>query len=337
VLSLLVLATVYGQPAWPDSPANPSPAQSLAQLKLRYRSPSTVPHPDDNAPSAARAALGEALFFDPRLSASSDISCATCHDPDRAWGDGRARAVGAGGHVLARRTPTILNLAWSELLFWDGRATSLEAQAVAPLESPLEMNESAETSAARLRQIEGYRRRFEAAYPGEGITPRTIAKAIAVFERTVVSSPSPFDAWIAGDDRAISASAVRGFVLFNTRANCAVCHEGWSLTDGSFYDIGLPPHDRGRGALVPLPSMQFAFKTPTLRDVARRGPYMHDGSLATLADVVEHYDRGGEARSSRSAEVRPLGLSAADKADLVAFLEALTSPPRPARRPELPR
>lgn len=151
----------------------------------------------------------------------------------------------------------------------------------------------------------------------------------------MVSGPAPFDAWIAGAEEAISPSAVRGFVLFNTRANCAVCHSGWTMSDGAFYDVGLRGTDLGRGALLPM-LVVYAFKTPTLRDVERRGPYMHDGSMATLAEVIEHYDRGGEARPSRSREIRPLGLSAEDKANLLAFMRTLTGAPLARPRPELP-
>jgi cytochrome c peroxidase len=164
---------------------------------------------------------------------------------------------------------------------------------------------------------------------------KTIAQAIATYERTIVSGPAPFDRWVAGDETAISESAKHGFELFNGKANCAVCHSGWNFTDNSFRDIGMRDKDIGRGKWVGIPSMQQAFKTPTLRDVDRRAPYMHDGSLKNLAAVIDHYDRGGTARPSLSDEVRPLGLSGAEKRDLLAFLLTLTGDNPTTRLPVL--
>ena len=337
ILSIVVLVAAGLRPGPTILSTDATDAIPLEELKEKYRRPPTVPFPAHNAHTREREALGKALFFDPRLSQSNAASCATCHNPALSWGDGRPLGVGFAGQSLARRTPTLVNLAWTELLFWDGRAAGLEAQALQPIMSAKEMNQTLDQTIAKLQKVEGYRRLFEQAYPGEGITGPTIAKALATFERTLVSGPAPFDAWIAGSDDAISASAARGFLVFNTRANCAACHSGWNLSDGGFHDIGLPSGDRGRGALLPLRVMQHAFKTPTLRNVARRGPYMHDGSLATLWDVVEQYDRGGETRPSLSKEMRPLGLSTRDKADLVAFMETLTSAEPVIPAPELPR
>jgi cytochrome c peroxidase len=333
---ILSIGAVLAAAVWPEPVTLTTDAAPLERLKRAYHGPPAIPFPADNSYTREREALGKTLFFDPRLSQSNTVSCATCHDPSLSWADGRRVGMGVGGKSLARRTPTILNLAWTELLFWDGRADGLEAQALEPVISAVEMNQSLDDTIGKLQQVEGYRRLFQRAYPGEGITARTIAKAIATFERTVVSGPAPFDAWIAGDNDAISASAARGFLIFNTRGNCLACHGGWNLSDGGFHDIGLPSGDRGRGALLPLQAMQYAFKTPTLRNVARRGPYMHDGSVATLWDVIERYDQGGEARPSRSKDVRPLGLSAQDKADLVAFMETLTSVVAAMPAPDLP-
>jgi len=216
-----------------------------------------------------------------------------------------------------------------------GRKTSLEDQALGPVESADEMNLKLADVVPKLSRIDGYRFAFQQAFPGEGITLATVAKAIATYERTVVSTTAPFDRWIAGDEQAIGAAAKRGFVLFNTKANCAACHSGWNLTDHGFHDVGLPDGDIGRGKFVPLTSMQHAFKTPTLRDVARRAPYMHDGSLADLNAVVEHYDKGGVARPSLSGEMRPLNLTAGEKNDLVAFMLTLTGDAEPVALPAL--
>ena len=313
-------------------------AAGIDELKHAFRRPVTIPFPADNAYTRDRERLGAMLFFDPRVSGSGSMSCATCHNPGLAWGDGLPQAVGHAMQKLSRRTPTILNQAWADSLFWDGRAGSLEAQALGPISAPQEMNQDPTRLVDTLRKLEGYRTLFEIAYPGEGLTTATIAKALATFERTVVSGIAPFDTWVAGDEAAISEPAKRGFLLFNTKARCAVCHRGWNFTDGSFHDVGHETSDLGRGVLLPrLVLMKHAFKTPTLRNVDRRAPYMHNGTLATLRDVVELYDRGGIDRPSRSREIRPLGLTSEDKDALLAFLRTLTSTDTPVTVPELPR
>jgi cytochrome c peroxidase len=323
--------------------AGPKPAVNVASdlgaLKAEYRRPAAVPHPPDNAPSEARVSLGRTLFFDPRLSGSGVVSCATCHNPGLSWADGLERAVGHGMKPLARRTPTILNLAWAGALFWDGRASSLEEQALGPIASPDEMNLPLETLVPKLQAIPEYAAQFEAAYPGEGIRTATIAKAIASFERTIVSGTAPFDAWIEGDEHAISAEAKRGFELFNGKARCATCHGGWRFTDDSFHDIGVTGDDRGRGAVLEnIEVLQFAFKTPTLRNVDRRAPYMHDGSEKELEDTIALYDQGGRVRRpSLSREIVPLELSDEESRQLVAFMRTLTSDEPPVAIPRLPR
>ena len=303
-----------------------------------YRRPHGIPFPAGNERSAARVELGRTLFFDPRLSGSRAISCASCHNPALAWSDARPRAIGHGNRQLERRTPTVENLAWTPELFWDGRAESLEAQALGPIAAPEEMNLPLPEVARRLQAIPGYAPLFARAYPGEPISAPTVARALATFERTLVSAPAPFDRWVAGDGRAISDEAKQGFRLFNTKAGCASCHSGWRLTDDSFHDVGVVGADRGRGAVIELESVQYAFKTPTLRDVARRAPYMHNGSESTLEAVIDLYDRGGRVRRpSVAAEVRPLGLTALEKRALVAFLRTLGSDAAPTVVPTLRR
>ena len=315
------------------------PDADLAALKAKYRRPTASPHPADNAPSAARVELGRTLFFDPRLSGSGLVACSTCHNPGFAWTDGMPRAVGHAMKQLRRRTPTILNVAWAEALFWDGRAGSLEEQALGPIASPDEMNLPLEALIPKLQAIPGYAARFEQAYPGEGITTATIAKAIASFERTVVSGPAPFDAWIEGDEAAIGEDAKRGFALFNGKAACVDCHSGWRFTDDSFHDIGLGGDDRGRAAVLEgIAVLEHAFKTPTLRNVDRRAPYMHDGSEATLEDTIALYDQGGRVRRpSLAHEIRPLELSAQESRQLIAFLHTLTSDDPAEAIPDFPR
>lgn len=313
-----------------------SRAAAFAPLIAKYERPAASAVVPANAD---REALGKALFFDPRLSGSNWISCASCHNPGLGWSDGLPRAVGDGMKILGRRTPTILNVAWADALFWDGRAATLEEQALGPIQAAGEMNLPLDQLAEKIRGVAGYGDLFRKAFPAEEITPQTIAAAISAFERTVVSEKAPFDRWIAGDATAIGDDARRGFIVFNREGRCAQCHSGWRFTDDSFHDIGLVTDDPGRGAQLPqIPVMHSAFKTPTLRNIAARAPYMHNGSVATLDEVIEAYDRGGfVARPSLSPEIRPLQLRPQQKRDLLAFLKTLTSNDRPVSVPVLPR
>lgn len=308
----------------------------IAQLKKAYERPMLPPFPADNPYSAEKADLGKMLFFDPRLSGNNYISCASCHNPSLSYGDGLPLGIGHGMTVLKRKTPTILNTAWAELLMWDGRKSSLEEQALGPITADVEMNQPAERLVEKLAAIPQYRSAFDRVFPKEGVTLDTIAKSIATFERTVISGIAPFDRWIAGDEGAITDSAKRGFVVFNEKGNCAACHSGWNFTDGSFHDIGMPDEDIGRGKFVPPQKAQHAFKTPTLRDADRRGPYMHNGSLKTLRDVIVHYNDGFVRRPSLSDDMKPLGLGDAEIDDLLAFLGTLTGEDSGMRVPVLP-
>jgi cytochrome c peroxidase len=305
-----------------------------------YKRPTSIPYPKDNEYSKHKEHLGKVLFFDPRLSASNWISCATCHNPGLSWGDGLPRGIGHGMGVLGRRTQTLLNLAWGDLYFWDGRAESLEIQALGPIESPGEMALPHDKLIKKLTEISEYQELFKKAFPGsKEITLENIGKSIATFERTIVSGIAPFDEWVSGKTNAISESAKRGFVLFNEKAKCATCHSGWRFTDDAFHDIGIADDDEGRGKLIPdIPVLRHAFKTPTLRNVNSRSPYMHGGSLSTLVEVVELYNRGGDVkRDSLAEQLVPLGLSAQEKADLVSFLNSLTSVDKPITIPVLPK
>ena len=307
-------------------------------LKAQYRRPASIPFPKDNPYTPEKSALGKKLYFDTRLSVTSAQSCASCHSPGFGWGDGLAVGVGHGMAKLGRRSPTIVNAAWGAIYMWDGRLPTLEDQALGPIQSPGEMNMKLDQLMERLASIPEYRPMFDATFPGQGIKAKTLAQAIATYERTVVSERAPFDAWIEGNEKAISEEAKRGFAVFNGKAQCAACHEGWNFTNEGFQDIGLPSTDVGRGEYLPgVIKMQHAFKTPGLREITRRGPFMHDGSLATLEAVVDHYDHGGVNRPSRSDLMRPLELTAQEKADLVAFLKTLTSDLEPTAVPVLPR
>jgi cytochrome c peroxidase len=334
---IAVLAVcLYGAVA--HSAVLPVRSEGLQALVEKYRRPTTVPIPANNPITPEKVALGQALFFDPRLSGSGAISCATCHNPALAWGDGLPKGIGHMGTRLDRHTPTILNVAYGEPYFWDGRAATLEEQAKAPMESGKEMNMQASDLVRRVRGIPGYSAAFKRVFPAQPISIEIIAAAIATFERTIISRDAPFDRWINGDVHAISPSAVRGFVLFNGKANCAACHQGWRMTDDGFHDAGLPDRDRGRALIAPgIEQLEQAFKTPTLRNIDQRAPYMHDGSLATLGAVIDHYDGGFVRRASLDSNMRPLGLTPVEKRDLLAFLYTLTSVDAPITVNVLPQ
>ncbi|MRI53180.1 tryptophan tryptophylquinone biosynthesis enzyme MauG [Methylobacterium sp. DB1607] len=297
-----------------------------------YRRPSAIPFPDDNPFRTAKAELGRTLFFEPVLSRDGERTCATCHVPGQDWTDTHPRAPRIDGGLMEFRTPTLLNVAWTETIYgWDGKFNGLETVARTPLTAPGNMNMPPEEMVRRLSSDPNYVAAFAKAFPGpvpEGgqVTQERIEQALATFQRLIISGQAPFDRWVEGDAHAVGAAAKRGFDLFNGKANCAACHSGWNFTDGSFHDVGVAKDGAiGRGRFFPNSTrLRHAFKTPTLRNVARRPPYMHDGSLTTLSEVIDLYDRGGIERPSRSRDIRPLHLSAREKADLIAFMESLS-------------
>lgn len=318
-----------------DQPIDPA----IEAMKQNYARPTeAAPTPEDNQTTPQRVALGRQLFFDPRLSGSGLMSCSTCHSPNANWEDRMPTAIGRDGRILARSTPTILNAAWGGPFFWDGRTDTLEQQAVGPIAAPGEMNLPHDQAVARIAAIGGYRHAFAAAYSDEGVTIDTIGKALAAFERSIVSARAPFDRWVEGERDAISPAAHRGFAIFNTTGRCATCHSGWRFTDDGFHDIGVSASDEGRAAVFPgIEELRFAFKTPTLRNIDRRGPYMHDGSLRTLEEVIAFYNTPPTQRASLSPDFVPLHLSQADRDDLLAYLHTLTSDDPVERAPGLPQ
>jgi cytochrome c peroxidase len=302
--------------------------------------PDAAPAPPENIPNDARIQLGEMLFWDPRLSKKGSMSCASCHNPALGWSDGLPTAVGFDMQILGRATPTILNTAFNTIQMWDGRKANLEDQALGPIAAGGEMNLPLPEMVTRLQGIPGYAPAFEKAYPGQGISEVTVARAIASFERTVLSTEAPFDRWRKGDHKALSAPAKRGFDLFTGKANCAACHQGFNFTDNGFHNIGVKDPaapDVGRFAQRKVKAMQGAFKTPTLRDIALTAPYMRNGMYTTLGEVVEHYNRGGDVKENLDINMAPLNLTKEECADIVAFMESLTGAPRVVNVPMLPR
>ena len=309
-----------------------------AAWRAAFVRPQAIPTPAGNPVTTEKVDLGRSLFSDPRLSGAGDIACATCHDPALSFSDGVARRPGHDGEPLPRRTPSLWNLAWGLTFFWDGRAPTLEAQVSGPIENPREMGGGdIAKAAARLAADPASVRRFAAAFPDDPrATEANIRAALASFERTLVSPETRFDRWVKGDDAALEPDEIAGLKLFVGKAGCVACHKGWRFTDEAFHDIGLPGGDLGRGDVLELPAANLAFKTPSLRERVWTAPYMHDGSLATLEDVVAHYAGGVVARPTLSADLkRGLNLSGEERAQLVAFLATLSSddPPRPAAMP----
>ncbi len=315
----------------PVSAQEPSATQRAA-----YRRPDTIPFPKDNAYTPAKAALGKMLFFDTRLSRDKNLSCASCHNPSFGWEVPFAQAIGAGGKPLGRHAPTALNQAWSSHLFWDGRAPTLEAQARGPIEASVEMDLPMTVAVERLKTVQGYLQAFDKAFPKEGLTADNVLKAIATFERTIVTGDTPFDRWMRGDTKAVSDEVKRGFAVFEGKARCASCHSGWNFTDNKFHDIGLATNDPGRMGVTRTAADQHAFKTPSLREIAARAPYMHVGQITTLEGVIAHYITGGEQRPSLSPQMKPLQLSRQAVQDLVAFMRSLSSPQSTLAMPNLP-
>lgn len=305
--------------------------------------PKTVPTPADNQITPERVALGKALFFDPRLSAEGNVSCASCHIPAFGWTDGLGTSRGIKNKNLGKATPTIINSGFNTIQFWDGRSPTLEAQALGPMASSDEMAVDLGVLVKWLNDEPTYKAWFAKAYPNEPLDKTTVAKAVATFERTIVSDNSPFDQWLRGDKKAMTKQQIIGFRLFNdpNKGNCVACHQAPNFTDNGFHNIGLasyglPNPNLGRYLQKPLPSLKGAFKTPTIRDITLTAPYFHDGSAKTLAEVVEHYNTGGAVKTDLSANMKPLNLNAEEKAALVAFMQALTTERPPVVLPKLP-
>lgn len=285
--------------------------------------------PKENPYSAEKAELGWLLYFDKRLSVDATVACATCHDPKAGFTDGLPFSKGIRGQLGGRSAPTVINRAYSLDQFWDGRARSLEEQAKGPIANPIEMGHAHDLCEKCVAGIKGYRPKFAAAFGDDKVTIDRIAHAIATFERTVLSGNSPYDRFKAGDPSALSDGQKRGMeVFFSNNARCDSCHEGINFTNGKYANIGIgmdkPNPDLGRYVVTGKDEDRGAFKTPTLRDIARTAPYMHDGSLRTLEDVVEHYNKGGTKNKWLHQDVRELKLSDQDKKDLVEFLKALS-------------
>ena len=286
--------------------------------------------PPGNPQSSAKIHLGKELYFDARLSADGTVSCATCHNPALGWSDEGPTSKGIHGQLGGRRAPPVSNAAYAPLQFWDGRSPSLEDQAKGPIQNPIEMGNTHQAMIQTIDRISGYIEEFREVF-GEGpITVDQVADAIAAFERTVVTTDSKFDRYARGDHQALTALEKEGLEIFNGKGHCTSCHWGPYFSDGRFHNLGVPAKDpknpdKGRYDVTKDPRDMGAFKTPTVRDAARRAPYLHDGSEKTLESLIDFYDRGGGKDANLDPLMVPLGLAKHEKTALVAFIKALDS------------
>jgi cytochrome c peroxidase len=350
--------------AWLANPKNHQPLKVQLPFGLSA-GVGQISIPPDNPLTRAKIELGRQLYFDPRLSADGTISCATCHAPETGWAQPTQFGVGIGGLTGNRNSPPAYNRILSSTQFWDGRAASLEEQAIGPIANPVEMGNTHDDCVATLKKIPGYVVQFEKIFPDEGLTIQTVGKAIASFERTIVTGPSPADYYeplytfekvfrdeledlesfkednpdeyaryekLKADvaNHPISESAKRGRELFFGKANCTTCHVGANFTDEKYHNLGIgmaaEKPDLGRYEITKVDADRGAFKTPTVRNVAQTAPYMHDGSLKTLEEVMDWYDKGGHPNPYLSDKIKKLNLTEQEKKDVVEYMKALTGP-----------
>ncbi len=330
-LNLLLFLLILTCPVVAQAP-KPKVDDRLAPL------PRVAPAPADNPTTPEKVSLGKQLFFDPRLSGNNTMSCSSCHMPDRFFGDGVDWNKGENGITLVRNTPSCMNVGFYTNFFWDGRAASLEEQALGPIQSDIEMNQNLDQLEKELNDIPGYVSQFKAVF-GSKPNRKDIAKALATYQRTLVTKPSPFDLYLLGDEKALSADAKRGLELFVGEARCIECHNGPMLSDGKFYRMGISEEDIGREAATGKKEDRYRFRTPSLRNIADTGPYMHNGLSHSLESVVTFYYRGVPQTTTDGLDIDApdlRGQSFSDVQYLVAFLQSLSGKAPDFTPPTLP-
>ncbi len=353
VIGVLVLALTLSLTA--PAPAAEVPTPAEVKAAIGHLGP--VPVPPENPLTAAKAALGKKLFEDPLLSGDGSLSCQSCHLPNHGFAVPQALGPAYPSKAERRHSPTLVNVAFAAPLIWDGRAGALDKQALGPIENILHLNTNLDLLVEQLKTHPEYPRLFAAAFGNERITGERIGQALGSHERTLVFENSPLDRYMDGDESALSEFEKRGLAVFIGKGRCITCHGGPAMTDNAFHDLGVPEdnlqapevlaalrfdakrmdyegwatltRDPGRALVTKKPEDFGKFRTMGLRNVAKSPPYMHNGALATLEDVVKFYDRGGGSGDATSPELEPLGLSDAEIADLVAFLEAANGSQRP--------
>jgi len=360
VLAALVVCATAAILSGETKSAGSAKAKELAPLP-------PVPIPADNPQTPEKIELGRMLYFDPRLAGDSSISCAKCHAPEKGFSNGVQMSDAYPGTKHWRHVPTVLNAAYAAHLFWDGRANSLEEQCIGPIAAPIEMNQNYTHLVEKLNNIPYYRQSFKKVFNSD-VTMENLAKAIAAFERTIVSKPGPLDRYLQGDKSALTQAQVRGMAIFSGKANCIACHYGPLLSDGEFHAIGVPEiaalktesdriatrhffaadhkypnprgvsYDYGRELITQSATDRGKFVTPSLRELVHTAPYMHNGAFETLDDVIDFFEKGGGDLPGKDPLLKPFKLTAEERDDLIAFLEALSSPQTPkVEKPELPK
>ncbi|MEW9110846.1 MAG: cytochrome c peroxidase [Cytobacillus gottheilii] len=308
--------------------------EELENAKAMFEPLGEMPVPADNEMTDEKVELGKTLYFDPRLSGNNKLSCMTCHAPGAGYGDGLETFFGFEGAQGSRNSPTIINSGYYPEYFWDGRAGSLEEQALGPIQSEAEMNQDIDELVIELNGVPTYVEQFNTVF-NDPISANNIAKAIAAFERTIVISDTAFDRYLQGQEDAISADAQEGMKLFAGKASCITCHAGPMLSDYSYHNLGMTG-DEGRYEVTKNEEDKGKFRTTGLRGVAHTAPFMHDGSFATLEDVVNYYNDGGGDHENKSDLINPLGLTDKEVQQLVAFMESLSGELPEVETPEIP-
>jgi len=295
--------------------------------KKDWLRPDTIPSPKNNPLTKEKTLLGKKLFFDSILSRADNISCATCHNPLKGWSDADALAIGDKGEKGTRNSPSILNSTYQFIYFWDGRVSSLEEQALKPLLTHVEMNLDPKIAVKRLQKNPMYQKMFKDAFPSEDISTHTLAKALASFERTIVSGESKFDLFLKGDKTQLSEEETKGFYTFVNKGNCTVCHSTFLFSDQSFNNIGIDNNDIGRAAIKKRALWKGTFKTPSLRNVANTAPYFHNGSIKTLAEAVTFCAKGSRDKNATVSNLLlDKHLNTNEINQIVLFLHTLSEP-----------
>lgn len=341
--SSITLCLAVAAFAWQSAGCGGSDEAPSAKLPVAPKGLPAVPVPQDNPVTAEKVELGKLLYFDKRLSKDGTISCATCHDPQMGWAERKPTSTGINGQVGGRNAPSVINTAYFPELFWDGRAKSLEEQALGPVANPIEMGNTIPGMIDSVKAVAGYKPLFKAAFGDEGITRERVAQAIASFERTVLSGNSPYDRHQSGDTSALTEAEKRGLEVFAEKADCDMCHAPPLFSNGQYINAGVgmdkPEPDEGLKTQTNKDGDRGKFRVPALRDVADTAPYFHDGSAKTLEEAVEFMAAGGKDNPNLSAMMKAVGeakLTDQDKKDLVAFLKALSGDYPKTEPPKLP-
>ncbi|WP_102271986.1 cytochrome-c peroxidase [Cytobacillus massiliigabonensis] len=308
--------------------------QELEEAKAKFEPLGEIPVPAENPMTEEKIELGKTLYFDPRLSGNNVQSCMSCHAPGAGYGDGMEKFIGFEGFNGPRNSPTIINSGYYPTNFWDGRAGSLEEQALGPIQSEVEMNQNLDELVIELNGVPTYVEQFNTVF-NDKISADNIAKAIAAFERTIVIADTAFDRYLQGEEDAISLDAKEGMKLFAGKAGCISCHAGPLLSDYNYHNLGMSGDD-GRFAVTGNEDDKGKFRTPGLRGVAYTAPYMHDGSLESLKDVIMYYNEGGGDHANKSVQMKTLNLTEKEISSLIAFLESMSGELPEVEKPEIP-